>query len=227
MTDFHFPDETRAFLDGIAAHNEKAWFDANRGLYEAGYVAAGRAFVSAMGPRLVEISPDVHFEPKINGSLSRINRDIRFSKDKRPYKTHLDAWFWHGEKRSWQLPGFWFRLTASELTLGSGLYLFDKPMLETFRQSVIHPRSGKALLAAVAEIAAAGDYALGEKTRKLLPRGYSSGDPERDAFLLYEGLNAGITLPVELAYRPGIVELCLEHFRATWPVGKWMLAELD
>ena len=127
MSDFRFPDETRAFLAGIAANNEKTWFDANRPLYDAGYVVAGRAFVSAIGPRLTEISPEVKFEPKINGSLSRINRDIRFSKDKRPYKTHLDAWFWHGEKRSWALPGFWFRLTATELMLGSGLYLAGSP----------------------------------------------------------------------------------------------------
>ena len=55
MSDFRFPDETRAFLEGIAANNEKAWFDANRPLYEAGYVAAGRAFVSAMGPRASEM----------------------------------------------------------------------------------------------------------------------------------------------------------------------------
>ena len=227
MSDFRFPDDTRRFLEGIAANNEKTWFDANRPLYDAGYVAAGRAFVSAIGPRLAEISPEVKFEPKINGSLSRINRDIRFSKDKRPYKTHLDAWFWHGEQRSWQLPGFWFRLTATELMLGSGLYLFDKPMLESFRQSVIHPRSGKALLAAVAEIEAAGNYVLGEKTRKQLPRGYSSGDSERDAFLLFEGLNAGITLPVGLAYQPGIDEICLAHFRATGPIGNWRRAEVE
>lgn len=226
MSDFQFPDETRAFLEGIAANNDKAWFDANRPLYEAGYVAGGRAFVNAIGPRLAEISPEVRFEPKVNGSLSRINRDIRFSKDKRPYKTHLDAWFWHGERRSWQLPGFWFHLTATGLQLGSGLYMFDKEMLESFRQSIIHPRSGKALLAAVAEVKAAGDYALGEKNRKRPPRGYASDYPERAEFLLFEGLHAGTTLPAEVAYAPGLVETCLAHFRATWPVGRWMLAEL-
>ena len=68
------------------------------------------AFVAAIGPRLQKISPSVAFEPKINGSLFRINRDVRFAKDKRPYKNHIDMWFWHGDKRGWASPGFFFRL---------------------------------------------------------------------------------------------------------------------
>src|SRR5664279_4905169 len=81
-----FPAATFEFLNGIAANNEKTWFDAHRGLYDAGYVEPAKAFVTAIGPKLREISPNVQFEPKVNGSLGRVNRDIRFSKDKRPYK---------------------------------------------------------------------------------------------------------------------------------------------
>ena len=63
MPGFSFPAETFAFLDGIAAHNEKAWFDANRALYDKGYVEAGKAFVTELGPRLRAISPGVHSCP--------------------------------------------------------------------------------------------------------------------------------------------------------------------
>lgn len=59
-----FPKETFLFLEGIAAHNEKAWFDANRAFYDKGYVEAGKAFVGKMGPRLRAISPEVQFDPK-------------------------------------------------------------------------------------------------------------------------------------------------------------------
>lgn len=85
-----FPPETAAFLRGIAGNNTKEWFTANRALYDVGYVDAGRAFVEAVGPELGNISPTVQFEPKIGASLMRVNRDIRFSRDKRPYKVHLD-----------------------------------------------------------------------------------------------------------------------------------------
>ena len=220
-----FGPETFAFLGGIAAHNEKAWFDANRPLYEAGFVEPAKAFVAELGPRLREISPDVKFEPKVNGSISRINRDIRFSKDKRPYKEHLDLWFWHGERRSWDMPGFWFSLTPQRLMLGVGMYRFDKDQLESYRQSVIHPRSGKALVAAIAEVKAKGGYWVGEKTRKLMPRGYQA-DPDRAEYLLYEGHTAGIELPVDAAMADGLVEHCLTHYRNTWPIMRWLLAEV-
>ena len=81
-----------------------------------------------MGPKLRTISPAVRFEPKVNGSMSRVNRDIRFSKDKRPYKDHLDIWFWHGDRKGWNCPGFWFRLTPKEVHLGVGMHYFEKEL---------------------------------------------------------------------------------------------------
>ena len=221
-----FPKQTFAFLEGIAAHNEKAWFDAHRDLYEAGYVAPARAFVEALGPKLKQISPAVQFEPKVNGSLHRINRDIRFSKDKRPYKEHLDLWFWHGEKKSWSAPGFWFSLTPGHVRLGVGMYGLDKDQLDSFRQSVIHPRSGKALLSAVAAVAKAGDYEVGGKTRKLMPRGFAT-DPDRAEYLLYEGLYASATLPVAAAVDDDLVAICAGHYARMWPIGKWLLEEVS
>ncbi len=221
-----FPKETFAFLDGIAAHNEKAWFEANRPLYEAGYVAPARAFVEALGPALRKISPDVRFEPKVNGSLSRINRDIRFSKDKRPYKEHLNLWFWHGDRKGWDTPGFWFSLSPREANLGVGMYGFDKEQLDSFRQSVIHPRSGKALLAAVAAVHKAGDYEIGGKTRKIPPRGFVA-DADRAEYLLYEGLYTGSSLPAKAAGKADFVAECVAQYAKAWPIGKWLLEEVS
>lgn len=226
MTGFAgFPAETFAFLEGIASHNEKAWFEANRPLYDVGYVEAGKAFVAALGPRLRELSPAVQFDPRINGSVARINRDIRFSKDKRPYKDHLDLWFWHGDRKGWDTPGFWFRLTPQHAHLGIGMHMLDKPQLESFRQAVVHPRSGNALLEAVAQVRANGDYEIGEKTRKLAPRGYET-EPERAEYLLYEGLTAGTRLPVESARTAEFADRCLAVWRDTWPIARWLLDEI-
>jgi uncharacterized protein (TIGR02453 family) len=220
-----FPSETFAFLEGIKAHNDKAWFDAHRDLYEAGYVAPARAFVEALGPKLKAISPEVQFEAKVNGSMSRINRDIRFSKDKRPYKEHLGLWFWHGDRRRWDVPGFWFELTPNGVQLGVGLYMMQGEQLDAFRQSVIHPRSGKALLAAVAAVTAKGKYEIGGKTRKLMPRGFST-DADRSDYLLHEGLYATIALPRDAAAKPTFVASCVKHYTALWPVNKWLLDEV-
>src|SRR3569832_30341 len=209
-----FPKETFEFLKGIAAHNDKTWFDAHRPLYEAGYVAPARAFVEALGPELRKFTPDVRFEPKVNGSLQRINRDIRFTKDKRPYKEHLNLWFWHGDTKGWATPGFWFSLAQKEVHLGVGMYGFDKDQLDSFRQSVIHPRSGKALLAAVAKVEKAGKYEVAGKTRKLMPRGFEA-DADRADYLLYEGLYTSIELPAKVALKADLVDVCLKHYAAT------------
>lgn len=219
-----FPKETFAFLEGISAHNEKAWFEANRKLYEAGYVEAGKAFVEALGPKLAALSPGLKFEPRINGSIARVNRDIRFSKDKRPYKDHLDLWFWHGDRRSWEQPGFWFSLTPKAVYCGSGLYMFQGERLDAYRQSVIHPRSGKALAAMVAGLAAKG-YAVEGKSRKRLPAGFET-DPDRVEFLLYEGLYATVEMPIAAAAKPGFSDVVFTHLEATKPVNDWLLAEV-
>jgi hypothetical protein len=127
MTSFQgFPRETIRFLRDLSRNNEKAWFDAHREDYQEHYVGPALAFIASIGPRLQKISPSVTYEPKVNGSLFRINRDVRFSKDKRPYKDHLDLWFWHGDKRGWESPGFFFRLLPDRLILGAGMHRFEK-----------------------------------------------------------------------------------------------------
>jgi uncharacterized protein (TIGR02453 family) len=220
-----FPKETFSFLEGIAAHNEKAWFDAHRDLYDAGYVAPAKTFVEALGPALRKIAPEVKFEPRINGSLQRINRDIRFSKDKRPYKEHLNAWFWLGENKGWDSPGFWFSLNPREVHLGVGMYGLEKDLLDSFRQSVIHPRSGRALLAAIAKVRKAG-YEVEGKTRKLMPRGFEA-DPDRAEYLLYEGLYTSMSLPASAAAKPDFVAVLAGHYKKMWPIGQWLLEEVS
>jgi uncharacterized protein (TIGR02453 family) len=100
MPTFRFPAATVEFLTDLRAHNDKAWFDANRSRYESGYVQPATAFVEPISPELQKLVPGIHAEPWIRGSIFRINRDIRFSSDKRPYKDHLDFWFWEGDRKS-------------------------------------------------------------------------------------------------------------------------------
>lgn len=225
MTFNGFPPETKAFLAGIAEHNDKEWFTANRALYDAGYVDAGRAFVEATGPELRKISPTVQFEPRIGGSLMRVNRDIRFSRDKRAYKDHLDIVFWHGEKRGFTHPGFFIRLTAKDVWLGAGMHHFEGETLTRFRDAVVDERSGKALVKAIEKVEAAGDYVVGGMARKSVPRGYDKAHP-RAKYLLWESLPAMAQMTIAEAQRADFVTKALAHFRNTWPIAEWLLAEV-
>ncbi len=221
-----FPKETVKFLRDLTRNNEKAWFDAHRDAYQAHYVAPALAFVAAIGPRLQRIAPSVAFEPKINGSLFRINRDVRFSKDKRPYKNHVDLWFWHGDRRGFASPGFFFRLLPDRLILGAGMHRFEKAHLDAYRAAVVDARAGKALAKAVGEVRAAGPYEIGGATRKSVPRGFDASH-ERAEYLLHEGLFAGFeTEDTAVAEMPGFVDFCTGHFKAMWPISRWLLKEV-
>ena len=218
-----FPSETARFLRALGENNDKAWFDAHRADYESAYLAPARSFVAALGPRLQRISPAVAFAPKVNGSIFRINRDVRFSKDKTPYKNHIDLWFWHGERGGWNSPGFFFRLTADRLILGAGMHRLEKAQLDAFRAAVVDQRAGAALAKAVDRVRAAGPYVIGGASRKSVPRGFDAAHA-RAALLLHEGLWAERDgKPDKSIGSAAFVEYCAAEFAAMWPVGEWLL----
>ena len=217
-----FPEASFAFLKGIGAHNDKAWFEDHRADYDAHYVEAAKSFVLAMGPRLKQLSPDVQYAAKINGSISRINRDVRFSKDKRPYKDYLDLWFWHGERRSWDCPGFFLRLTAETVIVGTGMYAFPKDMLSRYRERVSDEKTAAGLKAIVDGVAASGPYQVSGKSRKAVPRGLPAEGASGE-MLLYESLSAMLEWDNGVAREAAFTDFCLGHWRKCWPVGQWTL----
>lgn len=113
-----FQRETLDLLRNLGANNTKDWFDSHRAEYERHYLAPAVAFIAAMAEPLGKLNPGVHADPRVNGSLFRVNRDVRFSRDKTPYKDHIDLFFWVGEGRSRERPGFFFRLRSDRLILG-------------------------------------------------------------------------------------------------------------
>ena len=125
---FAFPAEPLEFLADLGHHNSKSWFDANRQRYEAAYLDPAKSFVDAIGPQLRELVPGIATEARVNGSIFRINRDTRFSKDKTPYKDHLDFWFWEGQRKT-ALSGLFLRIAPAAVTVGVGAHGFDPTRL--------------------------------------------------------------------------------------------------
>jgi uncharacterized protein (TIGR02453 family) len=218
-----FSKETVRFLAGLQAHNKKEWFEAHRQDYEEHFLAPARSFVEALAPKLAKIDPDIHAEAKVNGSIMRINRDVRFSKDKSPYKDHLDLWFWSGEDKGWDCSGFFFRLTPKELMLGAGMHGFMPPALERYRKAVLDDRQGPELAKAVARVRKAG-YEVGGQTYKKTPRGVAADHPRAD-LLKHSGLYAGWTAqhPRELGDK-GLLSLAAKHYAAMAPIHNWLRA---
>lgn len=218
-----FTDDTLRFLGELTLNNEKAWFDQNRDRYEVVWLEPARLFVDALGQKLRGLSKGVQFEPKINGSLMRINRDIRFSKNKEPYKTHFDLWFWEGAEKGWQSSGFWFRLTPKALMLGTGIHGFEPPLLTKYRKAVASEKTGSELAEAIAAVKKKG-VEIGGEHYKRVPRDFEPDHP-RAALLRHDGLYAAFEgkVPKELK-SAAFVDYCVQRYRLTLPVHQWLVA---
>jgi uncharacterized protein (TIGR02453 family) len=218
-----FPKETFTFLSALAANNSKRWFDDHRADYARYHLEPAKDFVAAIGPRLQVIAPDAQFEARVNGSIFRINRDVRFSKDKRPYKTTLDMWFWQGLSRGWESPGFWLRLTPQEWVIGAGMHSFTPPQIARVRAAFLDDRTGEALERIEAGLA---PLTLGGNTRTSVPRGFDP-DHARARYLLLEGLHGSREGPLPASvHGPEFVDECLSVFEKAAPVPAWLKAVL-
>lgn len=225
MTDFTgFGPGTRKFLRELGRHNEKAWFDAHRGEYEQHYLEPAKAFIEAGGPKLEKIAPNIVWEPRVNGSIFRVNRDIRFSKDKTPYKVHIDLWFWEGNRKT-AVSGFFLRIRDKSVHLGAGSHGFDKEALARFRKALRDDRAAKSLASLIKRLQRAG-YEIGGKTYKKLPRGFSENGAARD-LVLHSALWASTERksPPELASTK-FVGYCVREWKKMAPLHRWLMEEV-
>lgn len=219
-----FPEECVRFFMELGQNNNKPWFVQHRGEFEDYIMTPARQFVREMGDKLRKISPDVHADPRVNKSIFRIYRDIRFSKDKTPYKTHLVLWFWEGSRPKLENSGYYFRLEPPNLMVGVGMFVFPKPLLKIYRDSVVDSEHGPALVRAIETVASKGAYDIGGKHYKRVPRGYDA-EHENASLLLYNGLHVGIKTPIpEELHSEELLDYCFGIYRDMFPVHRWLLA---
>src|SRR5258708_23189990 len=122
------------FLRGLARNNKKPWFEAHRDDYETHIRVPMRALIEEMDVRFARFAPELTGDPK--RSMFRINRDIRFSKDKSPYKTHAACWFRHsaadhrvGGDAEARTARLYFHLQPRQSFVGAGVWLPPRPAL--------------------------------------------------------------------------------------------------
>lgn len=217
-----FPPEALKFLGELKTNNNKPWFEAHKTEYQMFVMEPAREFVLALGERLLEISPNVMADPRVNKSIFRINRDTRFSKDKTPYKAHLGLWFPVGEGGGrFEKPGYYFHLEAETLMLGVGIHGFSKPLLKAYREAVVDPFLGPELVKTIADVTGKG-YGLGKKTYKRTPQGYDP-DHEFAELLMYSGLTSGVETAIpDHLHTPELVDYCFEKYCDLAPIVHWI-----
>ena len=182
-----FSKETFAFLRDLDANNEKAWFEANRARYDAFWKEAALDFIADISQRMAALKPALRAEPKLNGSLRRINRDVRFSKDKSPYKARLHLVVWTGGHPN-RSPGMHFVLSPDGIGFGAGQWGIEPARLKTLRARILDPVEGNALMAALDRAAAVG-CTMDAPDLARLPKGFEAEGRVAD-LLRYKGFVA-------------------------------------
>ena len=233
-----FTPKAFAFLRGLARHNEKPWFDAHREQYERDLRAPMIALVDEMDARLAEFAPEMIGDRR--RSVFRIHRDVRFSNDKRPYKTNAACWFFHrdvararqGERAGETAgatvhggAGYYFQLAPGDCWAGGGLWMPPRPALSLIRDAIAEdPASFLAIVEAPAFRARFGGLDA-EAVLKRMPRGYDASHPAA-AWLRYQSFTAGRRLDDAETLGAALPELLEGDYRALLPLIRWVNASL-
>jgi len=130
----YFTSDFIKFFKELSQNNTKEWFDKNRKVYENEVKKPFTAFVGEMIKRIQYYEPEVKIEPK--DSIFRINKDIRFSKDKTPYKTSISANISKYGRKNKAYPGFYIQLSHDKIMLVGGAYKIETPLLQQIRSSI-------------------------------------------------------------------------------------------
>jgi uncharacterized protein (TIGR02453 family) len=133
-----FGSELFSFLTDLRAHNDRDWFAANKHRYEEYLVEPALAFIDAFAPRLAKISPHFRADARPSGgSLFRIYRDTRFSKDKTPYKTNVGIHFRHELAKDAHAPGFYLHMGPGEVLAGGGMWHPPTEAATRIREAIV------------------------------------------------------------------------------------------
>jgi uncharacterized protein (TIGR02453 family) len=126
------------FLRDLRQNNRREWFQANKERYEEHLKDPALQFISDFGPELAKISPHFAADPRpVGGSLFRIYHDVRFSRDKNPYKTHTGIQFRHKQAKDVHAPGFYLHLEPGNVFTGVGIWRPTGETMKMVRDAIV------------------------------------------------------------------------------------------
>jgi uncharacterized protein (TIGR02453 family) len=221
-----FSNQSVAFLRELERHNAKPWFESNRHRYEAHIRQPLRDLVEEMDVRLARLAPEIVGDVK--RSPFRIYRDIRFSADKSPYKTHASCWFFHrdgahsvGREAIGGGAGFYFELSATRSFVGGGMWMPPRAALRQLRAAIVDDQPGFEHVVASAAVkrkfGALGDEAMLKRT----PRGYAADHPAAH-WLRHQSFVFGRELSIAQATSPRLPALLERDFETMLPLVRWL-----
>ena len=224
------PDALR-FLRGLKRHNVRPWFEAHRTDYEVHVRDPMRALIEQMDVRLARFAPEITGHPR--RSMFRIYRDVRFSSDKSPYKTHAACWFHHrdadrrvGSEAEGGGAGFYFHVEPGGSYVGGGMWMPPRSVLGRIRDAIAEdPGAFDRLVRAPRLLRRFGGLS-DEAVLKRMPRGFSDNHPAA-RWLRYQSFVMGRALTDAQVTSPRLPALLEQDFSLLLPLVRWINGALE
>ena len=223
-----FPVAGFTFLTGLAANNDREWFEANRVTYESALREPMKALIEEMDARLATLAPEI--TGTVKGSMFRIHRDIRFSKNKAPYKTNAACWFYHRDSRGnvgqdavHGGAGLYFHLEPRRCLAGGGIWMPPSPVLKRIRAGLDVGHEEFNAIVGTREFRRKFGGLETDAMLKRLPRGFEADHPAAE-WLRFQSFTAGCSLShaeVKAASLPDQLE---DIYRTLIPLVRWLNA---
>jgi len=226
-----FTPATFRFFRGLARHNAKPWFEAHRAEYEREVRAPMQELIEEMDVRLARLAPEITGDPK--RSMFRIYRDIRFSKDKSPYKTHAACWFRHrdadarvGGDAEGGGAGFYFHIAPGGSFVGAGIWMPPRPLLNRLRDAMAERRAAFERVVRAPRFLRRYGGLDDEAVLKRMPRGFPETHPAAH-WLKYQSYTAGRRLSDAQATSARLPALLETDFASLLPLVRWLNGALE
>jgi uncharacterized protein (TIGR02453 family) len=214
-----------AFLADLRDNNDRSWFAANKTRYEQACLEPALAFVEDFAVDLDAISPHFRADPRpVGGSLFRIHRDTRFSRDKSPYKTNIGIHFRHEAAGDVHAPGFYLHLAPGEVFAGGGIWHPGSEAIGRIRAAIVG--APDRWIAVTRSKAFRARLELGGDTLKRPPAGFDAEHPLIDD-LKRKDVFGGTQLAERDACSPRFLEDYGEICRAAAPLVQFICDALE
>jgi uncharacterized protein (TIGR02453 family) len=212
----HFSPEAMKFLRGLARNNDREWFEARRDVYERALKAPMLALVEEINEAMEGFAPE-HVRPPHKITM-RIYRDIRFSKNKLPYKTHLAAWWSRRGMEKTSGCGFYLQVSPKSVMIAAGVYMPEREQLLTLRRwmSANH-EAYRASVKKLMKARGAGFEDVDAQALTRMPKGFAKDDPADE---LVRATNWGVHayMPGELAVEATLVREIVRRMKLSAPL---------
>ena len=222
----YFTAASLGFLRGIARHNSKPWFEAHRADYERHIKEPMAELVQEMDIRMSKFAPEITGDPK--RSVFRLHRDIRFSKDKSPYKTHAACWFYHdggsskvGREAHGGGAGYYFHLQPGASFVGGGCWMPPRPALLRFRSAIGKDPRGFERVVLAPKLRRRMGTLSDESMLKRVPRGYAEDHPGA-RWLRYQSFVVGHRLTDGQVTSARLTAALETDFALMLPLVRWL-----